>query len=79
MSDEEGRVLIDELMAFAIQPRFAYSHPWTAHDMVLEGNRAVLHRATPLANSTEKRLMVRTIIAGDASTIRLATARFPNC
>lgn len=73
MSDTEGRALIDELMAFASQPRFIYSHPWTAHDMVLWDNRAVLHRATPFSNTTEKRLMVRTTIAGDAPTISHTT------
>ena len=69
LSEGDGRALIDELMAFATEPRFIYSHPWRAHDMVLWDNRAVLHRATPYANSTEARLMVRTTIAGDAPTI----------
>ena len=74
MSESEGRALIDELMAFATEPRFVYSHPWSAHDMVLWDNRAVLHRATPFANKTEKRLMVRTTIAGDAPTVARAAA-----
>jgi alpha-ketoglutarate-dependent 2,4-dichlorophenoxyacetate dioxygenase len=72
MSEEDGRALIDTLMAFATQPQFVYSHPWTAHDMVLWDNRAVLHRATPFANTSEKRMMVRTTIAGDAPTIAKA-------
>ena len=74
MEEGEGRALIDELMAFATQPRFIYSHPWRAHDMVLWDNRAVLHRATPFSNTTEKRLMVRTTIAGEAPTVQRATA-----
>lgn len=72
MDEAEGRALIDELMAFATQDRFIYSHPWRPHDMILWDNRAVLHRATPFANTTEKRLMVRTTIAGDGPTLRRA-------
>ena len=69
LDEAEGRVLIDALMAFAAQDRFIYSHPWAPHDLVLWDNRAVIHRATPFANTTEKRLMVRTTIAGDAPTL----------
>jgi alpha-ketoglutarate-dependent 2,4-dichlorophenoxyacetate dioxygenase len=32
-------------------------------------NRAVLHRATPIKGKIEKRLMVRTTIAGETSTL----------
>lgn len=69
MDEAEGRALIDRLMGFAMQERFVYSHPWRAHDMILWDNRAVLHRATPFASTAEKRLMVRTTIAGDKPTI----------
>ena len=68
-SDAASRALIDHLMSFATDARFIYSHDWRAHDMVLWDNRAVLHRATPFANQAEKRLMVRTTIAGDAPTV----------
>ncbi len=74
MSQADGRALIDELMTFAVQPQFIYSHPWSPHDMVLWDNRAVLHRATPFANTTEKRLMVRTTIAGDGPTVSRSAA-----
>lgn len=74
LSDDEGRALIERLMAFATQPRFIYSHPWTANDMILWDNRAVLHRATPFASATEKRIMVRTTIAGDAPTLARTAA-----
>jgi alpha-ketoglutarate-dependent taurine dioxygenase len=32
-------------------------------------NRAVLHRATPIQGKIEQRLMVRTTIAGETSTL----------
>lgn len=72
--EAEGRALIDELMAHATHTRFVYSHPWRPCDMILWDNRAVLHRATPFATTAEKRLMVRTTIAGDGPTIATQAA-----
>lgn len=69
MPEAEGRALIDELMAFATQERYVYSHQWRPHDLVLWDNRAVLHRATPFGGSAEARHMVRTTIAGDGPTV----------
>ena len=66
---EEGRDLIDGLMAFAAQDRFIYSHDWRPHDLVMWHNRAVLHRATPFDSAAEKRYMVRTTVAGDVPTL----------
>jgi len=65
MGEEEGRTLIERLMEHATQPRFVYAHRWRPHDLVLWDNRAVLHRATPFANATERRHMVRTTVAGE--------------
>ncbi len=72
MGEKESRALIDELMEFATQPRFAYAHKWQPHDLLLWDNRSVVHRATPFESSTERRLMVRTTIAGDAPTLAAA-------
>ena len=72
LSEAEGRELIDELMAFADQPQFIYSHPWRQHDLVLWDNRSVLHRATPYDSANEKRFMVRSTIAGDGPTLGAA-------
>ena len=69
MGEGEGRALIDELMAFATQERFVYTHKWRRHDLVLWDNRAVLHRATPFRGAVEARHMVRTTIAGDGPTV----------
>jgi alpha-ketoglutarate-dependent 2,4-dichlorophenoxyacetate dioxygenase len=78
MSAAEGEALIAELMAFASQERFIYSHPWRAHDMIMWDNRAVLHRATPYANATKRRHLVRTTVAGDGPTVAEASARLGN-
>lgn len=47
---DESRALIDELEAFATQPRFVYSHRWQAGDLIVWDNRSTLHRATPYDN-----------------------------
>ncbi len=44
---EEGRALITELIAFATQDQFVYSHPWKLHDFVMWDDRWTMHRATP--------------------------------
>ena len=72
MGEAESRVLIERLMALATQPAFTYAHKWRPHDLVVWDNRAVLHRATPFATTTERRHMVRTCIAGTAPTLAAA-------
>lgn len=44
---EQGRALIAELITFATQPRFVYSHPWRLYDLVIWDGRWTMHRATP--------------------------------
>jgi alpha-ketoglutarate-dependent 2,4-dichlorophenoxyacetate dioxygenase len=72
MNEAESRVLIDRLMAHATEDRFIYSHRWTPGDLLIWDNRAVLHRATPFASTTERRHMVRTTVAGQRPTIAAA-------
>jgi alpha-ketoglutarate-dependent 2,4-dichlorophenoxyacetate dioxygenase len=72
MGEAESRALIDRLMALATQPAFTYAHRWQPHDLVIWDNRAVLHRATPFATTTERRHMVRTCVAGTAPTLAAA-------
>jgi len=72
LDEAAGRALIETLMAHATQPEFVYRHAWTPHDIVIWDNRAVLHRATPFDSTTERRLMVRTTIAGQQPTLAAA-------
>jgi alpha-ketoglutarate-dependent 2,4-dichlorophenoxyacetate dioxygenase len=72
MDEAEGRALVDELMEFATQDRFVYSHAWRPHDLVLWDNLAVLHRATPFASTTERGRMVRTTMAAPGPTVAAA-------
>ena len=64
MAEAEGRALIERLVAFAGQERFVYAHRWAPGDVLVWDNRAVMHRATPFAASGERRVMVRTTVAG---------------
>ena len=46
MPEEEGRALIDELIAHVSQRQFVYTHRWRAHDLVMWDNRCTMHRGT---------------------------------
>lgn len=46
-SEAESEALLEELMTFATQPQFAYSHFWQPGDVLIWDQRAVLHRGTP--------------------------------
>lgn len=65
MDEAEGRALIEELMAFATQERYVYTHVWGPHDLVLWDNRCTIHRARPFDTDRHARVMVRTTIAGE--------------
>jgi alpha-ketoglutarate-dependent 2,4-dichlorophenoxyacetate dioxygenase len=44
MTVAEGRVLLQDLLEHATQPRFVYRHVWQPGDLVIWDNRATLHR-----------------------------------
>jgi len=46
MSENDGRALIDELVAHATQRQFVYTHRWRVHDLVIWDNRCTMHRGT---------------------------------
>lgn len=63
--EAEGRTLLEELQAFATQPRFVYSHRWQPGDLVMWDNRCLMHRA--IANygmNKERRILHRTVVRG---------------
>ena len=69
MYDDESQNLLDEIYEYIDNESHVYSHIWKPYDLIMWDNRAVLHRATPIKGKVEKRLMVRTTIAGEASTL----------
>ena len=64
MDRDEGRALLDELLARATAPERVYRHEWQVGDVVIWDNRGVLHRASPYDPSSP-RDMHRTTFAGD--------------
>jgi alpha-ketoglutarate-dependent 2,4-dichlorophenoxyacetate dioxygenase len=65
---ERGRALLRELIEFASQPRFVYSHAWRQHDLVIWDNRCTLHRARPYDDVTQRRDMRRTTVSDSDTT-----------
>ena len=63
---DEGRELLEELRAFATQPRFVYSHCWRAGDAMIWDNRATVHRTTQWDHVKYQRLAYRVVVKGDA-------------
>ena len=55
MDEDEGVALLDELVAFATQPRFIYAHKWRQGDMLIWDNRCTLHRGTGFDYARYKR------------------------
>lgn len=60
--EDEGRALLDELYAFATQPKYVYSHAWRTGDLLIWDNRCTLHRAGEFDDLKYKRDLRRTTI-----------------
>ena len=69
MSNNDSKDLLAEINSYIDHEKFVYSHVWEPYDLIMWDNRAVLHRATSVKGKIEKRLMVRTTIAGVSSTL----------
>jgi alpha-ketoglutarate-dependent 2,4-dichlorophenoxyacetate dioxygenase len=65
---EEGRALIEELIAFSTQPQFVYQHRWTVGDLVIWDNRCTMHRGRPY-DDTQRRVLHRTTVSDRATTL----------
>ena len=66
---DRALALRDELMAWSTQPGYVHVHQWRAGDLVIWDNRCVLHRGTPWDRATQRRVMQRTTVLGDAPTV----------
>jgi len=64
----EGRALIEELNALAVHPDLTYEHRWRAHELIVWDNRCLLHRATPYDPATQRRVVRRCTVLGEAPT-----------
>jgi alpha-ketoglutarate-dependent taurine dioxygenase len=61
MDDAASSALLDEIYAFATQPRFVYRHDWQVGDVVMWDNGLTMHRREPF-DPAARRLMKRTTI-----------------
>ena len=62
---DEGRALIEELNALAIQPDLCYEHRWQAGQMLVWDNRCVMHRATDYDAARQRRVVRRCTVLGE--------------
>lgn len=61
-SREEGRSLLRELIEFATQPQFVFSHSWSPGDLVIWDNLSTMHRGTDYDDANCRRDMRRTTV-----------------
>jgi alpha-ketoglutarate-dependent 2,4-dichlorophenoxyacetate dioxygenase len=68
LPDQEGRALIDELIAHATQRQFVYTHRWRVHDLVIWDNRCTMHRGTEFDDLRWKRDVQRATVSDVANS-----------
>ena len=66
MDKQEGQQLLQELLAWATQPKFVYRHEWTRGDLIIWDNTGVMHRVEPYPLDSG-RMMHRTTLMGTES------------
>ena len=64
----ESRMYLHDLIEFATQPCFVYSHSWRQNDLVIWDNRCTMHRGRRF-DPDEVRDMRQTRLGGDGPTI----------
>jgi alpha-ketoglutarate-dependent 2,4-dichlorophenoxyacetate dioxygenase len=72
MPEQDGRILIDELVAHATQRQFVYTHRWRVHDLVIWDNRSTMHRGTDFDDLRWKRDMQRATVCDVANSCEQA-------
>ncbi|MFY9692637.1 MAG: TauD/TfdA family dioxygenase, partial [Xanthobacteraceae bacterium] len=72
MPEQDGRALIDELVAHATQRQFVYTHRWRVHDLVIWDNRCTMHRGTDFDDLRWKRDMQRATVCDAANSCEQA-------
>jgi len=72
MQPEEGRALLDSLIAHATQQRYVYRHRWQPHDVIMWDNRCTMHSVEPFDNASIRRVMHRVTLVGEGRPIPAA-------
>jgi alpha-ketoglutarate-dependent 2,4-dichlorophenoxyacetate dioxygenase len=68
MPDDEGRALIDELIAHVTQRQFMYTHRWRPHELIMWDNRCTMHRGTDFDDLRWVRDMRRVTVSDVANS-----------
>ncbi len=69
MPEADGRKLLDDLIAHAIQPKYVYKHVWAKDDVIMWDNRCTMHSVEPFDNTSIRRIMHRVTLVGEARPI----------
>ena len=69
MPVESSRRMLQELLANAVRPDFIYRHRWRQFDLVIWDNRAAVHRGCGWDKTRYRRVMRRTTVAGERSSL----------
>jgi alpha-ketoglutarate-dependent 2,4-dichlorophenoxyacetate dioxygenase len=69
MTDQAGKALLAELMAFATQRQFVHTHRWRVNDVVMWDNRCTMHRGLPFDDQRWKRDAQRATVEDVANTL----------
>ncbi len=62
IEDSEGRRLLAQVKELATRPEFVYRHRWSAGELVVWDNHAMLHSDTPIVNEADRRRMHRSFV-----------------
>jgi taurine dioxygenase len=65
MPEDESRPILDVLFRHATRLEFTYRHKWRVNDMMFWDNRCAMHYAVADYDSSARRHMHRTTLAGD--------------
>jgi alpha-ketoglutarate-dependent 2,4-dichlorophenoxyacetate dioxygenase len=66
---EEGRRLIQELIAFATALHFVYRHSWRVRDLVMWDDRCTMHRGRPYDDARYRRVLHRTTVSDEINSV----------
>ena len=69
MTDQAGKALLAELMAFATQRQFVHTHRWRVNDVVMWDNRCTMHRGLAFDDQRWKRDAQRATVEDVANTL----------
>ncbi|MCW5605476.1 MAG: TauD/TfdA family dioxygenase [Burkholderiales bacterium] len=68
MPEDEGRALIDELIAHVTRRQFVYTHRWRPNELVMWDNRCTMHKGTDYDDLRWVRDMRRVTVSDVANT-----------